>query len=131
MQPYQHPGLRAPGEVRQTDRLVRVLAHQAQRLDDHTRSGDQLDTQLAKTHGLQQRQFFVEAIEQILRVLTVVLLTTTGTGHPEHQVFVETAAEPDRGGAHSGGQPLRAVLFDLGLVDQPLVGLPVGQQNHP
>lgn len=93
-------------------------------------AGHQLDAHLAQIQRLQQRELFVEAIVQVFGALAIVLLAAARTRHTDHQVFIEVVAEAHGGGAHAARGPIGALLLDLGLRAQAVVGLSVGKQQR-
>jgi hypothetical protein len=64
VQTNRQPGLGTPGEVAELVGAVGILVKHAQGLDDHTLCGNELEAELAQAQRLQQREFFIKAVNR-------------------------------------------------------------------
>jgi hypothetical protein len=89
------------------------------------------EPQLAGVEVGQQVELLGEGLEQVPGGLAVVVVALAGLGHGHHQVLVEVAAEAVGGGGDAPVGELAAQLGDARRHGESLVGVAVGQQDHP
>ena len=108
-----------------------ALAVREEQLGDDARAARHAELEVAQVRRVDQGELLGEALLEVLGALAEVRLPVARVGHLAQERLLEGAAQADRRRRDARLRGLGDLRGDRVLVDQPAVGLAVGEEDHP